>query len=709
MAKIPSFGNLQLKGNESKLFNSGASAADGLRSVGEGLNSIANLALQKKLEDDQLQYQRALLELDAFGNEELNHPDKGYLNQKGENALKTAGEYDKRYTDKIAELRQGLGNNAFLDKFNLQSQGMLTSHQRQLLIHESKAQSALALETLQSGIDLALNNAESLYQDSTSLMMTFNNISSRMEEFSTAQGMPREQQEAQKFDFSQKYFSSALDGWIAHTKLTNGSFTDLSSQMKQSLAFNKLTEINQSKYLLKLEGLIKKQDNINKDDLNLDLTNAWAMQQRGITAPSIPLERFEAVLGDKGRLAYEDFEDKQIMAQNINSMQHLNYKDLSSFTKEDISMGEQASSRLTARVGEDNFNARLKIQSVQNQAAKIIIKQRSEDPIGSAIQAGEIDELDLSLESLSKRVIQASRISQHYQTPLRILSNVESAQLSKIIDESGYTQQGEILKVLASSTEDDNLAFEALMQDIGHQNPAFAVAGQILNSPGARKVTIKHHWFRPDEQIERQAVSNYILKGADALKPLKGGDSSLKGISLPDKWIEAFNIKAGDYFTDDFESKIPLQSVVMNYYVGKSISIGKYAYTQELDEDLLEESINVVIGKRSNKFDVRMPWGFSEQSFTNEVESQYRQIIKANGWGESDLLKQYGYDPNDVYQISRMSLEDRFTLVPSSNSSGLPDGKYFIKAGNRFLINNSGDPVVIDVLESSKSIKEIPE
>ena len=72
-------------------------------------------------------------------------------------------------------------------------------------------------------------------------------------------------------------------------------------------------------------------------------------------------------------------------------------------------------------------------------------------------------------------------------------------------------------------------------------------------------------------------------------------------------------------------------------------------------------------------------------------------------------MKQYGYDPNDVYQISRMSLEDRFTLVPSSNSSGLPDGKYFMKAGNRFLINNSGDPVVIDVLESSKSIKEIPE
>lgn len=692
MAKIPAFGNLQL-GGVNPVVSGATSQGEGLRKMGDSFGAVANLMLQKKREDDQLQYQKALLDLDEFGNNELNNPDNGYRNLKGENALNEAGNYNQRYTDKIAEIRESLQGNSFLDKYDLQTQDMHTSYSRQLMVHESQEQSALAVQTMQASIDTAIDNAQNLYGDQTSLMMGFNNLLQRVDQFAQERGLPEEVRKNQREQIAQQYFSSALDGWVAHTELSKGNFASLAANMKKSTAFKQLTEVNKAKYALRIDSLIKRQGNANRDNLSLDLANAEAMQKRGIEAPDIPLSRFNAVYGAKGQQAYDEYQDRQTLARNIGAMQNMPTSELLKYTKnEDIQREGGKESDLTAVIGRSNFDNRLKLQSVRAKAASILVDQRRTDPIAAAYQSGEVEDLDFSPESLAKRAAQAVRISQDYQTPLRVFSNDEARKISEMVDNAGYSQQADLLQVLEKSSNGNNETYNAMLNDIGMSNPSFAVAGSILNSPSGETVDVNNHWFGSNDKLDKQTIAGFILKGAEALKPTGKGDSSVKGISLPSKWVEDFDNQAGAYFAGDPESKQTLQSAVMNYYVGKAITNGTYSATHELNTDLLTEAINAVTGEKSQRYNVRMPWGMDENTFTNTVEYQYSQIAKVNGWKEP-----------------RLYFDNRFQLTPATNKNGLPDGRYFFKAGNGLLADKNGQPVVIDVLKGMNSIKGIPE
>lgn len=709
MAKIPAFGNLQLGGGSPTLPNNVVSIAPGLHKLGDGLNAVANFMLQKKREDDQLQYQKALLDLDAFGNDELNNPDKGYRNLKGENALNEAGNYNQRYEDKIKEIRETLQGNSFLDKFDLQTQDMHTAYSRQLMLHESQEQSALALKTMQASIDLAMTNAQNLYGDQTALMMGFDNLLARVDQFSQEQGMPEELREVQRDQIAQQYFSSALDGWVAHTEISKGSFASLAAKMKKSYAYNQLTEVNKAKYMLKVDNLTKRQGNGVRDSLSLELTNARAMQERGIVAPDIPLSRFNAVFGKKGQQAYDAYQDGQTLARNIGAMQNMPSRDLIAFTSEDVLKEGGIPSDLTADPSSPNFAQRLELQSTRGKAAAALLKQRSKDPIAAAYQAGEVTDLEFTPEALQARVVQAQRISQDYGTPVRVLSNSEANNLSMVLEGAGVDQQAQLLQVFSQATDGNDKAYTAILNDIGLDHPAFATAGAILNSPAGQSIVVDTHTFKADETRDKQTIANLILKGAEALKPPKKGDPSIKGITLPSNSLEAFDTLAGEYFSDDPAAKQQAFSATMSYYVGRSISDGTYSNTREIDNNLLKESVKAVVGEKSKKYNVRMPWGMSESSFNNAVNFQYSEYAKANGWIESDNSRDYGNDPLDPYGLAQQNFESRFQLIPSTQSNGLPDGRYFIKAGNGFLSDKHGNPVIIDTLKTFKEVKEIPE
>lgn len=709
MAKIPAFGNLQLSGGNTTLPSNVVSIGPGLHKLGEGLDAVANFMLQKKREDDQLQYQKALLDLDTFGNDELNHPDSGYRNLKGENALNEAGNYNQRYEDKIKEIRETLKGNSFLDKFDLQTQDMHTAYSRQLMLHESQEQSALALKTMQASIDLAITNAQNLHGDQTSLMMGFDNLLVRLDQFAQEQGMPEELRKAQRDQITQQYFSAALDGWVAHTELSKGSFASLAAKMKKSFAYNQLTEVNKAKYMLKVDSLIKHQGNGVRDSLGIELANAKAMQERGITAPDIPLSRFNAVFGKKGQQAYDAYQDGQTLARNIGALQNMSSNDLIAFTKEDILQGDKKPSDLTADPSNPNFAQRLELQKIRARAAAILLDKRSKDPIAAAQQAGEVNNLEYTPEGIRARVAQANRISKDYGTELQIFSSAEADNLSRVLEDASADQQSQILKVFSEATDGDDKAYNAVLNAVGLEHPGVAVAGEILNSPAGRRVVVEKNIFTADEVRDNQTVAKFILKGVDALKPTKKGDASIKGITLPPKSLEAFDKLAGMHFVDDPQAKQQIFSAVMSYYVGKSISNGTYSNTREIDDTLLKEAVSAVVGEKSTKYNVRMPWGMSETSFNNSVNFQYQQYAEANGWTETDNLKYYNTDPADPYGLTQRSFESRFQLVPSTRSMGLPDGKYFIKAGNGFLSDKQGNPVVIDALAGIKAIKEIPE
>ena len=709
MAKIPAFGNLQLSGGNTTLPSNVVSIGPGLHKLGEGLDAVANFMLQKKREDDQLQYQKALLDLDTFGNDELNNPDSGYRNLKGENALNEAGNYNQRYEDKIKEIRETLKGNSFLDKFDLQTQDMHTAYSRQLMLHESQEQSALALKTMQASIDLAMTNAQNLYGDQTALMMGFNNLLDRVEQFSREQGMPEELQKLQRDQIAQQYFSAALDGWVAHTELSKGSFASLAAKLRKSLAYNQLTEVNKAKYMLKVDSLIKHQGNGVRDSLGIELANAKAMQERGITAPDIPLSRFNAVFGKKGQQAYDAYQDGQTLARNIGAMQNMPSKDLIAFTKEDILQGDKKPSDLTADPNRPNFAQRLELQKTRARAATLLLERRASDPIAAAQQAGEVNNLEYTPEGLQARVAQANRVSKDYGTPVQIFSNAEADSLAQVIEDSSVAQQSQLLKAFSEATDGDDKAYNAILNAVGLEHPGFATAGAILNSPSGESVVVDRNTFTADEKRDKQTVAKFILKGAAALKTPKKGDPSIKGITLPNKSLEAFDIEAGEYFADDPKAKQQIFSAAMSYYIGKSIANGTYSNTRELDTTLLKEAINAVVGEKSTKYDVRMPWGMSETAFNGAVSHQYEQYAKANGWLETDNLRYYGTDSNDQYGLTQRSFESRFQLVPSTLSNGLPDGRYFIKAGNGFLSDKQGNPLVIDTLKGFKEIKEIPE
>lgn len=716
MPKIPEFGNTNLNGtriNLPKISNSSSIIAD-------GLSNIANLLLKKNREDDQLKYQQSLLDLDEFSNNEMNDPDTGFKNLKGENAITKTKEYDQKYIDKVNEIRGNLKGNQFLNDFDLRTQAMHTAYSRQLLIHDSQQKSALSLKTMQSGIDLAISNAETLYDDPMSLDIGYKNIVSRVDQFAAEQGMPEELRKAQTEGIKQNYFSSALNGWIANTEISSGDFSSLGKEIKKSFAFKQLSEINQAKYLLKIDSLVKKQSNENKDSLSLDINNAWQMQMRGIEAPSIPLERFTLVYGDKGKQAYDEYNDKQVMSHNIKAMQGLPTSEIAKFIQENITKGDETSDDpLNANTKNENFSERLTLQNVRKQAALLILNKRTQDPIAAAYQAGEVEPLDVSnvpledkeaaLKALfDKRVTQAERISTDYQTPLRIFSNNEAENISLTIGSADATEQSRMLKQWADMAGGNDSVFQAMLNEIGLENPIFAAAGSIMNSNwGKGSVTTVTHWLKANETQTAEQVASTMLTGLEALKGTGKGESKIKGVSVPKGAEDKFNELTKGIFTEDAISRGAMYNATLAYYTGRVIATGDYDDTRDVNNDLMTESVRAIVGEQSSKYNTRMPWGMDEDEFSLKVQMQYQAIKKEKGWVSSDDYLNYEYDPNDIYGLNQKYLEDRFTLVPHTYYSGLPDGKYFIKAGNGFLNDNKNNPIIIDVLSDEHLAKGV--
>lgn len=711
MPKIPKFGNTNLNGtriNLPKISNSSSIITD-------GLSNIANLLLKKNREDNQLQYQQALVDLDAFSNYEMNNPETGFKNLQGKNAIDKTKKYDQKYIDKINEIRTELKGNNFLNDFDLRTQAMHTAYARQLLIHESRQKSALALKTMQSSIELSISNAETLYDDPMSLDIGYKNIVSRVDQFAAEQGMPEELRKAQTEGIKQNYFSSALNGWIANTEISSGDFSSLGKEIKKSFAFKQLSEINQSKFLLNIDSQIKKQSNHYKDSLTLDLNNAWTMQTRGIEAPDIPIKRFEAVYGDEGKKAYEAYQDKQIMARDIKAMQGISTSNILNYLNENIIEDNKLNTDpLSANIKNDNFSERLRLQNVRKQAAISLLKLREKDPIAAAYQAGEIEQLDTSnmQVSLTHRIAKVERISNDYQTPLRIFSNNEAKQVAQIIENLGATEQSQLLKQWSNIANNNSLIYQAMLNDVGLDNSVFAYAGTIMNSQGKGSVVINEHWFMPDETQTAEQIATTMLKGLEALKGIGKKDAKIKGLSIPKGAQDKFNELTKGIFIDDYESRGAIYSATLAYYTGRVIANGDYYDVQEINNNLMEEAVNAIVGNKSNIYDTRMPWGMDEYEFSQKIQMKYQAIKKEKGWLSSDDYINFGYDPNDPYSFNQKSLEDRFTLIPSTYDSGLPNGKYFIKAGNGILNDINNNPIIIDIfseehLEKEEDINEI--
>lgn len=686
MPKIPEFGNATMSGVRPNIANNGTAG------ISAELSEIADILVDKKREDDQLQYQRALLDIQDFSNTELNDPDIGFNNLRGENALTGANKYNQRYVDKVGEVRNTLKGNTFLKDFDLQTQKMHTVYSRELMAHQSQQQSALSLKTMQSGIELAVMSAESLYNDQMSLDIGYQSIVSRVDQFSAEQGMPEVLRKTQVEGIKQTYFSSALNGWIANTELTGGDFSELGKEIKKSFAFNQLSEINQAKYLLNIDGRIKRQSNQYKDNLNLDLTNAWQMQIRGIEAPNIPLDRFKSVYGDDGEREYDEYQDKQVMAHNIQAMQGSPSGELAKYLQESITEKQGGNEDpLGADTKDEKFSTRLKLQNVRKQAALAVLNLRKQDPIAAAYQAGEVEQLDTSnlQDSLTRRVAQVERISKDYQTPLRIFSNSEASYVSQMLDNLEATEQSQLLKQFIGITGRNDVVFQAILDEIGKTNPTFSIAGTILNSGNVSVMTVDNFFLFDDETADAQSIANIMLKGASALK----GTDKIKGVSVPREAKEEFDKLTQEIFTDDDISRGALYDAAVAYYTGKVVTSGDYRDTHELQYDLMKEAVNAVVGGKNKQYNTRMPWGMDDDFFSRNVEIQLTDIATKNGWLDSN---------------SKKFVHNKHMLEPVTNNAGMPTGVYYVKAGNGFLRDNQGNIVVIDVLSGIRDRKETP-
>lgn len=265
--------------------------------------------------------------------------------------------------------------------------------------------------------------------------------------------------------------------------------------------------------------------------------------------------------------------------------------------------------------------------------------------------------------------------------PIKPLLPQEAQQLTAALETATPKEQASLLGDLNTATGDPT-AFRAAMQQIAPDAPVKALAGMLTAKQA--QLTTGTHWFRPDDNIASQDVAATMLQGEQLLHPTKTQgkeDGKPKtGLFLPEtKTLQnEFQGKVGAAFAGrPGAAEIAFQAV-QAYYVGKAAQTGRLASGKEdIDTDLVDESIKATLGGVADfngSGEVLMPWGMPETTFDDRAQ----QAIDAE-------IRRRQLTGNAANALSDAGLRNA------------GDGTYYLMQGRNFFLDQTGQPLVIDI------------
>lgn len=474
------------------------------------------------------------------------------------------------------------------------------------------------------------------------------------------------------------------------------------SRLTQSLAFSSLEPSDQARLLKQahtLENASNAQFRTELDQKVKDYTAAY-LNGKSFSSPPTESDFIKAYGAYEGGQRYKQFANTQHLGSDIAAVQQLPDQALDALLK----------NRLPTDV--EGYAEQSKNAGTLAQAIDYVRKSRSADMISFAKNSGQqINDLDLSspdnvVSSLSQRMGVAKTLGAQYgMQSYNVLTQNEAEQLGNVVKASNANQKMTILNSVYSASNGNFKDYNTVLNQIGMNNSSFSTAGEIISSGDKNdSVVINKHYISANETADRQQVAKYILTGRDA-RTGGTGDSKVKGVGVPssDKTLDAFYSAVGQVYAGDPNGLTTAYNTALDYYVGKAVEQGKFEALQDIDTDLFSEAVKVSTGGVSTKYSTRIPWGMDESDFNQLVSNRYNVIAEANGWKTKS-----GININDPYGLTNQELSDRFLLESENTPTGLPSGRYYVKAGNGYLQDDNG-PVVIDIFNAKKQITDIPE
>ena len=331
-----------------------------------------------------------------------------------------------------------------------------------------------------------------------------------------------------------------------------------------------------------------------------------------------------------------------------------------------------------------NYN-RMKSAVINN------IKQLQNDPLmfGQARSGDQVPPLQLEgildpslrpliASQIDDRITTIRALQEQYgpQVKMRPLLPQEVSALSSALESSPPKVQGDLLSALRKSMNDDQ-AYMATMQQIAPDAPVKALAGMLMAKE--RNLALEKNWFSDDLSVTSGNVAQTLLVGESILnktKEQKQSDGSNKGFPIPPQidFDASFSSAVGDAFAGRPDAYNFAMQGVRAYYVGKSAQEGDLSGI--VDSSRMKHSVRAVLGNvvdlNGNGY-VFAPWGMDPSEFEDKSSEAFQFEMRSRGMND---------------------LANRFDLFGLKN---LSENRYFVLQGRNYLLDNNGEPVVIEL------------
>ncbi len=295
-------------------------------------------------------------------------------------------------------------------------------------------------------------------------------------------------------------------------------------------------------------------------------------------------------------------------------------------------------------------------------------REYKEDPLRAAVARGvlaELEPLDLSggaqslLLSISGRVDQASQVEQVTGIPTSPLTPDEAGQVATLLSPLPVDQKATTMAKLSAALGPGKMG--ALAAQIDQKNPTLALAaayGNTLQSNGG-------------------LVSERLIRGQQAIddKRVQPADVSMWRSEIAEQ-------VRGAYATPEMEDSIIEAAVLAR--ADAEINGGPRRLSKVLED--VAGSIVEFNGGR-----IPLPMGMTESQFERSIESM-----------KPDALTSQAPDGNVYVQGNAVPLADFLKSLPDASLRHAGQGRYTVSAGAGFVLNQAGQPIVIEVSNGTR-------
>ncbi|WP_059244414.1 hypothetical protein [Escherichia albertii] len=468
--------------------------------------------------------------------------------------------------------------------------------------------------------------------------------------------------------YSDQQISTGLQAALGATQLP--ASPDAPKRYTGSAWFDALNTADQAKVMRQLDALDEQSRVKYRSELTGRVKDASAAYTRGVDFPNPPSQQdFIRAYGyNDGLVQHADFERLQQLGSDIGVVKSLPVASQLALLEE------------RKPIPGDGYAAGVSRYESLAQAIQHVNAVRHDDPVRYAQEQNIASPLDIrSPQSLTRgleqRADMAPDLVVQYQTPLAVFSKEEAVQLTSLLKDAPSGQKVAYLDAMRQSIKDP-VVYKAALQQVTSGSPSFAVAGLIMDKPG--NVVTERNTFSDNISVTPQDAAQIILEG----NPARKGADGAKGIAMPkdSDMRTAFSEYVGDAFAGDTQGAESAYQVALDYYAGKSQRAGDISGSY--NDRLFKEAMSVATGgiyDYQGMGKIMLPWGMSPDRFDREI---------SKAWMSQVVDKGVRVDPINY----------------SLQSFG--DSRYLVRYGTGYLIDNDGNPVVLDITENK--IRDIP-